>query len=120
MKKWVHSLYAISLILVICMLIFIHYHERIDESIARDTNSYSIYTDYTFTTYQSSSTPIGIVQEYHWTLQDIPKRGGCIAFYTIHQNIEIYLEQDLLYSLRRSDQNHFAKTVGCDWAKAFL
>lgn len=120
MKKWVHSLYAISLILVICMLIFIHYHERIDESIARDTNGYSIYTDYTFTTHQSSSAPIGIVQEYHWTLQDIPKRGGCIAFYTIHQNIEIYLEQELLYSLRRSDQKHFAKTVGCDWAKAFL
>lgn len=120
MKKWVHSLYAISLILIISMLIFIHNHEYVDEYMIRDTNSYSIHTDYTFTTYPSSSAPLGIVQEYRWTLQNVPKRGGGISFYTIHQNIEIYLEQELLYSLRRSDQNVLSKTVGCDWAKAFL
>lgn len=120
MKKLVHGLYAISLILVICILIFIYTHEHPDEYVARDTSSYSICTDYNFTTYHNSSAPVGIVQEYRWTLHNVPKHGGCISFYTIHQNIEIYLEQELLYSLHRSEENHFGKTIGCDWAKAFL
>ena len=120
MKKIVHGIYCVSLILVFAMLIYIHQHEHLNEFVARDTRTYTQQTDYNFTTYEDDSAPIGIVQEYSWILPEIPKHGSCITFLVIHQNIEIYLENELLYSLQRSEKNVLAKTVGCDWAKAFL
>ena len=41
-------------------------------------------------------------------------------FLKFHQNVEIYVDNQLLYHLYPSKNNSLSKTVGCDWAKAFL
>jgi hypothetical protein len=120
MKKLIQSTYFISIILVIILICYIQKREGINEFVTREANTYSQFTDYTFTTFEDASAPIGIVQEYRWVLKDIPERGSAITFYVIHQNIEIYVGDQLLYHLYPSERNTLARTVGCDWAKAFL
>lgn len=120
MKKHVKIIYGFSLVLVLFMLILFHAHERSDEYVLNDERECSILTDYDVTSYDDESAPIGITQEYKWILRDIPARDGCITFYIIHQEIEIYIEDTLAYSLHAAEDNFFSKTVGCDWAKAYL
>lgn len=120
MKKLIHIIYYISIILFLMLIIYIQKRERIDEFVTRENEDYTQFTDYEFTTYTDPAAPIGIVQEYTWYLQDIPKQGSSICFYVIHQNVEIYVDNQLLYHLYPSKTNSLSKTVGCDWAKAFL
>lgn len=120
MKRHVKIIYGFSLVLVLFMLILFHSHERSDEYVLNDERECSILTDYDVTSYDDESAPIGITQEYKWILHDIPTRSGGVTFYVIHQEIEIYIDDTLVYSLHADEDNYFSKTVGCDWAKAFL
>lgn len=120
MKMYVKVIYGISLSLVFFMLIFFHIHEKADKYIARDEAECSILTDYEVTSYANKSAPIGITQEYQWTLNDVPKRGSAVTFYVVHQEIEIYLEDELVYSLMSGENNLSSKTTGYNWAKVYL
>lgn len=120
MKMYVKVIYGLSLTFVFFILVFIYHHEKSDEYIARDEAECSILTDYEVTSYANESAPIGITQEYKWTLRDVPKRGGAIAFYVVHQEIEIYIDDKLVYSLTSGKDNRFTKTTGYNWSKAFL
>ncbi len=120
MKMYVKVIYGLSLTLVFFLLIFFRVHETSDEYIARGEAECNILTDYEVTSYANESAPIGITQEYRWTLHDVPKRGGAIAFYVVHQEIEIYIDDKLVYSLMSGKDNLFSKTTGYNWAKAYL
>lgn len=120
MKKYVKVLYGISLTLVIFMLVLFHKYVTIEEYNLREEVECNILTDYEVTSYENDAAPIGITQEYKWTLTDIPKRGGVVTFYVIHQEIEIYIDNEQIYSLTADKNNRFSSTVGCDWAKAYL
>ena len=87
MKKYVKILFTVSLVLVALMLGIFLFHESFHEYIARAEARCEFLTDYEKTTYENPDAPVGITQEYRFTLSDIPKRGGCFMFYTIHQNI---------------------------------
>lgn len=120
MKMYVKVIYGISLALVFFMLIFFHIHEKTDEYIARDEAECRILTDYEVTSYANEAAPVGITQEYKWTLSDVPKRGGAVTFYVFHQEVEIYLGDELVYSLMSGKDNLCSKTTGYQWAKAYL
>lgn len=120
MKMYVKVIYGLSLTFVFFMLIFFHVHEKSDEYIARDEAECRILTDYEVTSYANESAPVGITQEYKWTLSDVPKRGGAVTFYVFHQEVEIYLGDELVYSLMSGKDNLCSKTTGYQWAKAYL
>lgn len=120
MKMYVKVIYGISLALAFLLLILFRINEKSDEYIARDEAECSIFTDYEVTSYTDEAAPMGIAQEYRWTLNDVPKRGGAIAFYAVHQEIEIYIGDTLVYSLMSGQNNLFSKTTGYNWSKAFL
>lgn len=120
MKTHVKIIYGFSLALVFIMLVLFHIHERSDEFILRSEEEYRVLTDYDVISYDNESAPIGITQEYRWVLSDVPTRGGVVAFYLIHQEVEVYVDDTLIYSLTADDGNYFSKTTGCDWAKAYL
>ncbi|MBP5282913.1 MAG: diguanylate cyclase [Lachnospiraceae bacterium] len=43
-----------------------------------------------------------------------------LMFYTIHQNVEVYVNNELIYSMAPSPKNAFAKTPGCVWNDILL
>lgn len=120
MRKCVKIIYGISFALVMIMLAVFHIHERTNKYVARNEAKCQILTDYDVTSYDNASAPVGITQEYTWILEDIPKRSGCIMFYTIHQEIDIYVGDELLYTLSSNEDNYFSRSTGCDWTTVFL
>ena len=120
MRKSIRFIYIFGIALVGIMLTLFHFHEQVDETITRGSTHFTILSDYEFTAYENASAPAGITQEYRFTLKDVPDHDGCITFYIIHQEVEVYVENTLIYSLKKSDGNYISKTVGCDWAQAYL
>jgi len=119
-KRPVYILSAICAVIVAIMLTLFQHHEKVNRYIARENESYCVWTDYEYSTYEDTNTPMGIVQEYRWTIKEAPARNSCLAFYLVHQYAEIYIDDELLFRLFSNEENLFSHTIGSDWARANL
>lgn len=120
MKKYAKIIYLVSIIAVLLLLTIFCFHEKADEFVMSDKEEYRVLEDYEYVSYDDSASPTGITQEYRWTLTDIPKRNGVVASYIVHQGIEIYVDDELVYSLNPGEDNSFSKGVGCKLVRAYL
>jgi len=120
MKHIAKILYAVCTALVLILLLIFHFHPHVDETAFRSDNSFCILTDYEFTTYEDEAAPIGILQEYSLILPDIPTYNGSITFYAVHQEAEVYIDEELVYQLRITDGDHLTKTPGYEWAEVYI
>lgn len=120
MRKYAKVIYIASIISVLFLLAMFCFHEKADEFVLSDKEAYHVLDDYVYVSYDDASSPTGITQEYHWKLADIPKRNCAVAFYIVHQGIEIYIDDKLVYSITPGEKNIFSKGVGCKLVKAYV
>lgn len=120
MKSITKMLYSICGLLVLILIIIFHLHPHVSENTFRGDRSFCILTDYEYTTYEDESAPIGVIQEYSLTLHDVPSYNGCITFYAVHQEAEVYVEEELVYQICITEEEHLTKTPGYEWAEIYL
>ena len=65
--------------------------------------------------FSSPGTPLGVVTEYRFRLSETFTRDEHLAFYAVHQYAEVYIDEELVYSLKPSKNNPYVKTVGSNW-----
>ena len=71
--------------------------------------------DYTCREIMDDSAPIGVIKEYTFHINNALDGDTHLAFYTVHQYVEVYLDGENIYSLEPSGENRFSKTVGSNW-----
>ena len=120
MKNIAKILYAISSVLVLILVFIFHFHSHVNETDFRSNHSFCLLTDYEYTTYEDETAPIGILQEYSLTLQDVPAYNGCVTFYAVHQEVDVYIEEELVYQLRLADGEHLSKTPGYELSEVYI
>ena len=120
MRKYVKIVFGISLALAMLLISISLIHEKNVEEIPRNEQRSTIFTDYEKNTYENENAPIGITEEYKWTLTNVPKRGGCVTFLSVHQEVEVFVDDTLIYSLTSHDDNIMTDTTGYQWIKAFV
>ena len=64
---------------------------------------------------EKEDTPAGVVDIYRFKLSDNLPEGQHLAFYTMHQYTEVYIDNKLIYSVSKSDENTMTSTYGSDW-----
>lgn len=64
---------------------------------------------------ESADAPAGVLEEYTFILDDTLSNDTHLAFYTVHQYVKVYLEGQLVYSLKPSKDQRLIKTVGSNW-----
>ena len=52
---------------------------------------------------EKEDTPAGVVDIYRFKLSDNLPEGQHLAFYTMHQYTEVYIDNKLIYSVSKSD-----------------
>ena len=57
----------------------------------------------------------GVRKEYCFPVPDQVPEGSCLAFYTVHQYVRVYLEEKEVYHLLPAGENVPVKTVGSNW-----
>lgn len=120
MKTYVKVVYGIALTLSCIMIALFYICERSVTYNTRGSKGYSLIKEYEKVSYEADDAPAGIVQEYRWIPKNIKDTAEVVAFYLIHQEVEVYVGDNIIYSITRSDDNKFSKTPGCDWAKIYL
>lgn len=60
------------------------------------------------------NSPAGETLEYRMRLGEDPDRGDCLAFYTVHQYVEVYMGDELVAQWK-PEKGSFIQTVGSNW-----
>ena len=112
-------LYGLCTVLMLVMLLTLSFGQEVNESVLRGNPSFERLTDLEVTTYENENAPIGITQEYQYTLPEIPTYNSYLTFYIVHQEVDIYLDGEPVYQLHMAD-NAISKTPGYEWAEVYL
>lgn len=102
------------LAVVAAIVIFIQFGFTDSTNISKNrTNSgYVKITDYTCQEIEAQETPIGIIKEYTFFLDDMLSNDVYLSFYTVHQYAKVFLDGENIYSLQPPEGEHISKTVG--------
>ena len=120
MKNLAKIIYALGAGMVLIMILTFAFGNQVNETILRGEPVFQILSDCEVTAYKNENAPIGITQEYKCTLQNIPTYNGCVTFYIVHQEVDAYLDGELVYQLKLSEDNAITKTPGYEWAEIYL
>jgi len=120
MKNISKIIYALCAVLVLTMLLTFASGKQVNESVLRGDNSFKVLTDYEVNAYKNENSPIGITQVYKCTLNDIPAYNGCVNFYIVHQEVDAYLGDELVYQFKLAEDNTISKSPGYDWAEIYV
>lgn len=120
MKKFAKIIYILNAVLALIMILTLSLNHSVNISTSRCTTDYNIMTDYDSVTFYNTEAPIGITEEYRYTLQNIPSYNGCIAFYLAHQQAEAYLDGELVYQLSLDKEHSITKSPGYEWVEIYI
>lgn len=82
---------------------------------ARRDESYEVFEDYTETIIEDAGAPAGIRRKFCWRLNDISTTKDNVAFYIVHHYAQVYIDNELVYSLQPSQNNRIGGTPGSNW-----
>lgn len=114
--------YKISMILALAagivaftLLVYLYMINNIQVEQSRTDVSFTCVNNYSCREIMREDTPIGVIKEYTFPLNESIVNDTHLAFYTVHQYVEVYLGGQKIYSLKPSEENRMIKTVGSNW-----
>lgn len=112
MNKLSNVLYIFCILSVVSLMAVFACHEKpalLNKTLELD---YCTIENYEYTSFEDTSAPMGITQQYQWTLENIHQTNGMILFYFSHQEVEVTIGDNLVYSLKVNPANYFSKGTG--------
>lgn len=120
LKKAALLAYALTGLLFVLFFIYVGGHEKIERFSSRGEGTYVQVTDYQQETVEDPAAPLGIRQEYSWTLGELSESGAQLIFYMVHQYAEVRLDGELIVSLKPAESNRLTRSISSNWLAAPL
>lgn len=108
--------------LAVCFVVLVYMFAtfRRDVSQRQSPEGYEVPEVYTYSRYEDGSAPVGVREEYCFTFDEVDGSYRNLVFYTLHQNVEVYIGDERIYRMRPLSFNDFGKTPGCLWNSVAL
>lgn len=108
--------YLCVAVLFLLVFLYMALFENVSVYVARDNRTYTVVNDYSVRNIEDPQASAGIRREYSWVLDDIGTNDNCLGFYLVHHYAEVYLDDELVYSLMPDEDNKIARGVSSNWA----
>lgn len=108
-------IYAVVAVLFTAFFVYVNRFEHASKQETRSPEECRVVENYTEKEIADSSAPIGIRREYRWILSDTGEGDSALVFYIVHHYAEVYIGDELMYSLMPDDTNPVGKSVGSNW-----
>ncbi|MGN0968818.1 MAG: GGDEF domain-containing protein [Oscillospiraceae bacterium] len=109
--------YAIVAAFFILFFVYMNFLENVSVQKVRDSRFCHAVGDYSMEEVEDPAAPIGVRKEYRWMLGEIGANDTTLAFYLVHQCAEVYIDDELVYSLMPQATNRVSKGVSSNWAE---
>lgn len=113
--KGAKILYVIAAILALGFFIYLYKTSHLNVYSERDLDRYRIITEPEHTQVFDSDLPQGVKDVFSFTLDEELKEGSHLMFYAIHEEVEVYLNGELIYSKKLSEDTPLGKSPGNTW-----
>ena len=114
-KNIISVLYGMLVLASAILLLFVSRTENVKTFAARNERGQQTVENVVFQEAEDASAPVGLLQTYSWTLPDQIEENYCLAFYAVHQYVEVYFDGELMYSLMPREGNRIGQTIGSNW-----
>ena len=79
-------------------------------------STYEVIENLEFSQWDDPQAPVGVRQEYKWRCPSEGEYDGAsLAFYLVHQGVEVYYEDEMVYALYPSEKNSLTHLPGSRW-----
>lgn len=107
--------YLLVSVLFLLFFLYITWFEKADVYETRDPRPYTVVTEASETRIEDPSAPVGVRREYSWTLGDLDAGENCLGFYLVHHYAQVWLDDQLAYSLVPDSGNRLCSGVSSNW-----
>ena len=80
----------------------------------RTNSGIAMVEDYVCREIENAGAPIGVVKEYTFPVSEAIGGNTYLAFYTVHQYVDVYIDGQQVYSLKPSGEQPI-QTIGSNW-----
>ena len=101
--------------LLLGFLVFLCVSVNLEVKQNRTDDGFTVVRDSVCREVENADAPIGVIREYTFTINEGLEKDTYLAFYTVHQYAEIYIDGQLVYSMRPSGKLRI-RTVGSNWS----
>ena len=115
LSKIAFLLSSVAGVVLVALLIALCMTDNVKVSQSRSDSGFVIVENAACQEVEAADTPIGVKKVYTFTLNEKPDSDTHLAFYTVHQYVDVYLDGQNIYSLKPSEKNQMIKTVGSNW-----
>lgn len=102
-------------VISLLLLFYLAMSQNVQIQRTRPGESYVRIEEYTREELQDTNAPAGALVEYRFRISENMDRDCSLAFYTVHQYVEVYFDEECVYSLFPSENNTMIRTTGSDW-----
>ena len=120
MRRKVEKLYYVYLIAIGVWFIYLFISFRLNVEKNNSDSGYQFLKPYETYTLKDDKSPIGIRKEYFFEIPDVSGNYNALLFYSYHQNVRIYLENNKVYTMEPSQKNKLGDSPGCVWNTLFF
>ncbi len=103
---------AVCLTVFLCVLLALG---GIAVSQTRESSGYAVIDHVVKQQIDDPTAPAGIVTEYRFAINETLSHDTCLAFYTVHQYVEVTADGESVHSIMPGDRQ-ISKTVGSNWS----
>ena len=107
--------YIVVAVLFIAFFIYISIFEKTSVYQSRKEPSETVIDQITVAEIEDESVPVGIRKEYTWVMNEENMEDGTLAFYVVHQYVQVYIDDELVYSLTKGENNRVILSPGNGW-----
>lgn len=107
--------YAVVLVAFAVFFIYMGNCEHVSVESVRGTQDSRVVEDYEVKELEDLSAPIHVREEYSWILDGVGAGNTALAFYSIHQYAQVYIDGELVYSLMPAQGNRVGRTTSSNW-----
>ena len=102
-------------ILFFLLYAYLFFFEHTEIYSSRHAHTYDTLTEYETNTIEDPSAPAGIRKEYRIILKNFDSSESCLCFYLVHHAADVYIDNELVYSLSFSENNKISNTTSSNW-----
>ena len=115
MKKTIENIYWLFAAIFTVLFLYILCSFQLNIDGKEPKQGYVRITDYEVENLSDSKAPQGIIQRYTFVSEQIKDSFCDLIFYSVHQEVKVYIDGEQVYSLAADKHNAFGHTPGSIW-----
>ena len=120
MQRKIRIAFFLFQLLFFLYFVFLLFNMQLDIKYRERTEGFQSLTEFQVQAFQDEEAPLGIIMEYSFVPDVIEDSYRTLMFYTIHQNVRVYVENECIYSMEPAASNLWGKTSGSVWNEVTL